>query len=251
MKDLFSASAKEYSLYRPDYPDELYSWLFQQVNEFELAWDCGTGSGQVAKRLAEKFREVKATDISQNQLDHAVELKNISYSKQPAENVDFPAISFDLITVAQAVHWFDFDGFYHEVKRTAKPMALLALMGYGLIEANSGNAYLDGHLGEVIEVFYSRLLGPYWDPERKYIDAGYRTIPFPFEQMETPAFSIERSWNLEELIGFFSSWSALKKFQIATGTDPLPELARSFQMIWGEQEYQSFRFPVILRVGRI
>src|SRR5690606_31022464 len=97
------------------------------------AWDCGTGNGQVASKLAKTFGEVFATDQSQAQIDQAIPASNIRYSVQPAEKTDFNEEQFDLIVVAQAIHWFDFDRFYAEVRRTGKRHAVLCVMGYGLL----------------------------------------------------------------------------------------------------------------------
>jgi ubiquinone/menaquinone biosynthesis C-methylase UbiE len=125
MKDNFSIQSASYAAYRPSYPVELYNFLLPLVATKKNAWDCGTGNGQVAKVLSGYFVNVYATDISGQQINHAVKKNNIFYSVGEAEKACFGNDMFDMITVAQAIHWFDLDAFYKEVKRTLKPGGLL------------------------------------------------------------------------------------------------------------------------------
>ncbi|MBV9987935.1 MAG: class I SAM-dependent methyltransferase, partial [Chitinophagaceae bacterium] len=176
MKDNFSSQSQNYAQFRPHYPAELFSYLLGLVKERESAWDCGTGNGQVAGVLADHFGLVQATDISQQQLDQAISKPNIHYSVQSAEKTGFADAAFDLITVAQAIHWFRFHEFYSEVKRTLKPGGLLAVIGYGLLRT-------DAALQQLLDDFYRNTVGVYWDAERRYIDEAYTTIPFPFKEI--------------------------------------------------------------------
>src|SRR5476651_160086 len=123
VQDNFSAGAADYATFRPASPDEIYDFLYTHVSNFGTAWDCGTGNGQVAARLAERFDHVYGTDISEQQLGLAVKKDNITYRTERAESTSLADGSIDLITVAQAIHWFDFDGFYKEVRRVARPGA--------------------------------------------------------------------------------------------------------------------------------
>jgi len=182
MKDNFSKESDKYVRYRPTYPAELYQYINTITPGKASAWDCGTGNGQVALELAKSFDQVQATDISQAQLDHAPYADNIKYSVQSAEDTHFSDASFDLVTVAQAIHWFDFDLFYKEVSRTAKKGAVICVIGYARLE-------ITPEIDEVITRFYTDIIGPYWDPERRYVDDGYQTIPFPYEEIETPTYA--------------------------------------------------------------
>lgn len=175
MKDNFSHDSQNYAKYRPEYPQELFQFLHSKLAARTSAWDCGTGNGQVAAELAKFMDRVEATDISKNQLRHAIKKKNIHYSLQPAEQTNFPDKSFDLIVVAQAVHWFNFDHFYHEVKRCLKADGFFAVIGYGLFKSEK-----DTH--QIIQHFYNEIIGKYWDTERSYLDENYLSIPFPFEE---------------------------------------------------------------------
>ena len=101
--------------------------------------------------LASNFSQVFATDISTNQIENAEKRDNIHYSVQPAENTNFSDDFFDLIIVGQAIHWFDFEKFYAEVKRVGRKNGLLVALGYGRIQA-------DAEINAVIDEFYYEIL---------------------------------------------------------------------------------------------
>jgi SAM-dependent methyltransferase len=243
MKDNFSAQADKYSRFRPQYPMELYDILLSLVPDRKMAWDCGTGNGQVAQELAIFFDQVMATDISQEQIRHAPPNNKIIYSIQKAENTSFSENSFDLITVAQAIHWFDFDQFYKEVNRTIKDNGILAVIGYGLIQTFK-------EADEVIEHFYHHIVGPYWDKERRYIDHHYKTIPFPFYDLKNIDLESKFEWSLEHLIGYLHTWSALKHYQNEKNQDPIDFIYKDLENAWGHKT-RTVTFPILLRVGKI
>lgn len=244
MKDNFSSASDKYAQYRPVYPQELFEFINSNVIEKEAAWDCGTGNGQVAFELAKTFTTVFATDISQSQIDNATQSHNIQYSLQAAEKTNFENDQFDLIVVAQAIHWFDFEKFYSEVQRTAKHHALLVVVGYGRIEINNA-------IDTLITDFYQNIIGPFWDKERRFIDEAYQTIPFPFDEIQTPDFAITLTWPLEHLIGYLNTWSAVKHFIKQNNYNPVNQLQKVLEQYWGDEEFKSIRFPLFLRVGRI
>ena len=244
MKDNFSTRSDKYAQFRPVYPDALFEYLSGLVPGKETAWDCATGNGQVAQRLAGVFQRVYATDISRQQLDNAIVLPNIEYSLQPAEKTGFADDSFDLITVAQAIHWFDFEAFYAEAHRTLKPKGILAVIGYNLPRFTHA-------IDSIINVFYRDVVGPFWDKERIYIDEHYRTIPFPYADLPTPSFGIDVEWTLDHLLGYLQTWSAVKHYQKQKGEDPVVGIAPRLESAWGEAEVLSGRFPILLRVARL
>jgi len=243
MKDNFSSQSAGYVRYRPVYPQQLYDFIFQHIADKQAAWDCGTGNGQAAKELAKVFDKVYATDISPKQIENAIRDDNIFYSVQQAERTNFPDNSFDLITVAQALHWFRFDDFYSELKRVAKPNAVFAAWTYSLLRISNE---IDSLIGE----HHFNILGNYWDAERKYVDEEYRNIPFPFTKINTPFFSIEYEWTTEELEGYLNTWSGLQKFIAANQYNPVDELMIRIKPFW-KQEKMQIRFPVHLLIGRI
>jgi ubiquinone/menaquinone biosynthesis C-methylase UbiE len=244
MKDNFSTRADRYAQFRPTYPDALFGQLFNLVPGKQTAWDCGTGNGQVAQRLAPVFHTVQATDISRQQLDNAVDLPNIHYSVQSAEKTNFPDHHFDLITVAQAIHWFDFDAFYAEAHRTLKPRGILAVIGYNLPRFTAA-------VDTIITGFYRDIVGPYWDKERRYIDENYRTIPFPYTDLPMPAFTIDVQWSFDHLIGYIETWSAVKHYQKNRSENPVALIEPRLKAAWGESDQLSGHFPILLRVARV
>jgi ubiquinone/menaquinone biosynthesis C-methylase UbiE len=243
LKDNFSSHSGEYKLFRPEYPEELYQFIYSIVPTKETAWDCGTGNGQVAAVLAETFQQVFATDISTQQINKAVRKDNIIYLVESAEKTAFHNHYFDLITIAQAIHWFDFDLFYKEAKRVLKPDGIIAVMGYGLLEVNP-------EVDAVVQHFYSSVIGQYWDSERRYIDEQYKTIPFPFKEIECPTFYYKTEWTLEHLIGYLNTWSAVKHYQKQLNKDPLDEIREELQKAW-QKEKLTVSFPQLLRVGKV
>jgi ubiquinone/menaquinone biosynthesis C-methylase UbiE len=244
MKDNFSNQAAAYAQFRPQYPDELFHYILSFVKQKNTAWDCGTGNGQTARELCHYFTTVLATDISQKQIDNAFKAGPVFYSVQPAEKTNFADKSVDLVTVSQALHWFDFEKFYTEVKRVAKPTAVIAVWTYSLLQISK-------EINAVIEQYHFNTLGNYWDAERKYVDDHYNSIPFPFNEIKTPAFEIKLSWSLEQLEGYLYTWSALQKFIAANHFSPVDDVIAQLQPLWGTEEKREIVFPVHLRLGII
>ncbi len=242
MKDRFSGYAPQYAAFRPHYPQALFNFIFQHVQSFDLAWDAGTGNGQAAAVLATRFRKVYATDISQKQLDSALRLPSIEYAVA-GETTALASGSIDLITVAQAVHWFDREIFLKEVKRVSRPGATVAIWGYGLLKISDA-------IDPLISHFYTSVVGPYWDPERKLIDQQYSTIDFPFHEVPTPEFAMHFKWTLAELEGYLSTWSAVQNFIKKEGKNPVSILVEILRPQW-KGATMAIRFPLFLRLGMV
>lgn len=241
MKDYFSTQSKTYAAFRPTYPDDLYEFIFQNVKSKDNAWDCATGNGQVAHKLAQHFRNVEATDISAQQLEHGIRKENIHYSIAPAEKTGFQDHQFDLITVAQALHWFDREAFYKEVRRVCKPGGILAVWGYSMLT-------IDPAIDQLIGEFYNDTVGQYWDSARRLVEDEYRSIEFPFESIAAPPFSIEVKWTLEQLGGYLSSWSATQNFIKEKRYDPVDELIKTMKRD-NHQTLMPVSFPLFMRIG--
>lgn len=244
-KDLFSGHADIYAKYRPSYPTELFDHIISFVNEKYAAWDCATGNGQAAAMLAEHFTKVEATDISEVQLQNAIQKPNIHYSVQPAEKTNFLDDSFDLITVAQAYHWLHLKSFHDEATRVAKPRAVVAVWAYGLLSCENSS------LNKVIQKFYSETIHNYWEYERKFVDEEYQTIDFNFDPLPSKEFSINANWDKENLKGYLSSWSAVQKFARENNASPLAFIDEGLDNAWGSEEKIDFTFPLFLKIGRV
>lgn len=243
-KDNFSDQSEIYAKYRPVYPPGLYSFLISLVKERGSAWDCGTGNGQVAMELSKFFEKIFATDLSEEQIKNAVQGDNIFYSVERAEHTSFSDDSFNLIVVAQAIHWFDFDNFYKEVNRTINPGGLLAIIGYGMLR-------VDEETDKIIDDFYKNTIGPYWDKERRYIDEGYQTIPFPFDDIAVPQLTNTPEWNLEEITGYFETWSAVQHYVKANNRNPVDLIRAELEKIWPKGTTKKIQFPILTRMAKI
>ena len=243
MKDNFSTQAKLYAQFRPTYPQTLYNYVLAYTQGRKVAWDCATGNGQVAEVLATHFEQVKATDISQKQLDQAKPSANIEYLISSAEQTPFADDSFDLITVGQALHWFDFERFNAEVKRVAKSGAVLAVWGYELLNISE-------EIDAAIVHFYKNIVGSYWDDERLHIENHYASVPFPYEDIRFEVFTQTYTWGIEELAGYLSTWSSVQKFIKQNGYNPVNQFIEGILPLWEEKE-MTVKFPVFLKMGRV
>lgn len=243
MKDNFSKQSDLYAKFRPGYPKKMFDFLLPLVPDKRIAWDCGTGNGQVAISLSRYFKEVYATDISASQINNAVKKANIFYSVEKAEETLFADNTFDLVTVAQAIHWFNFKSFYDEVKRTLKQGGIVAAIGYDVLKINK-------EINILIDDFYKTTTAPYWDSERKYIDDHYTTIPFPFKEIESPEFSINYSWEFDQVVGYFNTWSAVQHYIRKNNENPVDKFATRLKEAWGNVIRRKVSFPIFIRVGR-
>lgn len=241
--DHFSGHAADYAKFRPGYPDALFDWIAAQAPARHLAWDCGCGSGQASVPLAARFAHVVATDLSARQIAEAAPHPHIEYRAAPAEVSGLADHGADLVTVAQALHWFDFERFYAEVRRVLKPGGVLAAWTYQLLRAAPA-------LDAPLEDFYRNVIGSWWPPERKWVDEGYRTIPFPFEEIPAPAFEIRLRWTLDDLLAYLRTWTATRYFMQAESRDPTVALGETLRPLWGDGE-QEIVWPIVLRAGHV
>ena len=244
--DHFGSVSSSYAKFRPTYPADLFDWLVAIVPGHAAAWDCACGSGQASVDLAARFERVMATDASAGQIESAVPHARVEYRVASAEKPGLPDASVDLVTVAQALHWFDVNAFYAEARRVARPGALLAVWNYP--RPRFVDAELDRHFLE----FYGGVVGPYWPAERRHIESNYTTLPFPFEELAHPEFGLTLRWNLEQVLGYVSSWSATARYRKARGDDPVPLLRASLQGAWpGDGAVVEIRLPIGLRAARL
>lgn len=245
-KDYFSTASAHYAAYRPAYPRALIDFLADSAPGSSLALDCGCGSGQLSTLLAERFARVVAIDASAEQIAHAAAHAGVDYRVAPAERSGLPDGCADLITVAQAAHWFDLEAFYAEARRVARAQAVLALVAYGLLRLE------DKACNKVMLRFYSEDVGPYWPPERRIVEDGYRSLAFPFAEIAPPPLAIEVFWDLDALVGYAGTWSAVKAASKGLGRDPTEALRAELAQIWGAPGAKKrVCCPLSLRIGRL
>jgi SAM-dependent methyltransferase len=241
-KDHFSTQAADYAKFRPSYPQELFDYLGTIAPSRNLAWDCGTGNGQAAVRLASFFDRVIATDASEKQISNAQAHERVQYRVAPAETSGLESGTVDLIMVAQALHWFDLDRFYAEAQRVLKPNGALAASAYNLLR-------IEAAIDEIVNRFYHEVVGPFWLPERKLVE-NFADVPFPFREIDPPKFEMTTQWDLDHLIGCLGTWSATRRFIAETGVDPLEQINDELRTVWGDpQRTRKVRWPLTLRIG--
>jgi SAM-dependent methyltransferase len=212
--DHFSGASAAYAAFRPRYPDALFDFLARVAPARDAAWDVGTGTGQAAVGLARHFAHVVASDASRTQIEHATPNARVSYRVAPAEASGLDSASVDLVTVAQALHWFDRSRFMRD--------------------------------------FYSGIVGPFWPPERRITEERYQTIEFPFTEIVAPSFVIEQTVTLDDAAGYVRTWSATRAFLKHHRRDPVDDLVKQLARAWGApQESRLARWPVSMRVGRV
>ena len=245
-KDHFSQRAALYATYRPHYPAELFEYVAGLAADHDLALDCGTGNGQAAVELAKQFTRVVATDPSSPQIANATPGKNIEYRVARAEQSGLGPASTDLVTAAQALHWFDAAAFFAEARRVLKHDGAIAVWGYG-------DPILDTpRLDELLHEFNRVKLERYWSAERRLLLDGYRTIDFPFVEVEPPFFELRAFWNLAELLGYLRTWSATAKYVEQHGLDPVSELEPLLAREWGDAaSARLIRWPLHVRAGKL
>ncbi|MBN1451748.1 MAG: class I SAM-dependent methyltransferase [Anaerolineales bacterium] len=223
----------------------MFDYLASLAPSNELVWDCGTGNGQAALALADRFQRVIATDASAAQIASAFPHEGIEYRVEPSEYTTIPSGTVDLVTVGTAVHWFDLDPFYAEVRRVGKANAILAVWTYHL-------PIIDPEIDRWLERFYRVTLAEYWPERIYYLDQRYQTLPFPFTEIQPLKFEMEADWNLKNLIGFLSSWSAVRKLVEVKGEKAFDRQIEELEHLWGKKsKRREIRWPLHFRIGKV
>lgn len=240
----FSDLTDLYASARPKYPPELFAFLFKHVPDFNFAWDCATGSGQAAISLAEKFNHVYASDVSSEQISQSFKHERITYSTQESENTNYDDNLFSLITVATALHWFDYSRFWTEVDRVLKPQGIFAAWTYTWFNVND-------EVDSVIKNSLLDIIEPYWAPQHKICWNGYKDLEIPFTELQVPELTLENDWNLNELLAYLHTWSATRKCMTERGDQFFVDLKKSLLPVWGSEEIvKRVSMSLLLRVFR-
>jgi SAM-dependent methyltransferase len=247
-EDHFSGHADAYAQHRPRYPEELFSWLASVTPARALAWDAGTGNGQVAVALADHFDRVVATDASSDQLARAVRHERVEYRNEAADRGSLHTATVDLVTAGAAAHWFDLDGFYREVQRVGKKRAVIALFSYG--PRDFADAYERSFNDPIVHHFQENVLAGFWPERIQYVHDRYATIPFPFDEITAPTFTMTAEWNLRELLAFLDTWSASQRYLQERGTRAIDQIAPDLARAWGDPaNRRHLECPLFVRAG--
>ena len=242
--DHFSRISTGYATYRPRYPEALFDALAAAVPARRLAWDCATGTGQAAASLASRFARVVATDASPSQARRGVPRPRLWYLAARAEAAAVRAGTADLVTVAQALHWLDLERFYAEARRVLVPDGLLAVWTYERHRVDGGP------IDAVVDHFYTEVLGTYWPPERRWVEVGYRGLPFPFREEPVQSPPMVEEWTLGQMLGYMGTWSAVVRCREETGHDPITALAGRLVPLWEGRERRHIEWTLTVRAGR-
>lgn len=244
-KNWFDDGGSSYAQFRPTYPSSLAKYLADSCQTHEKAVDVGCGNGQLTSLLSPYFTEVIGTDPSADQIANARTAKNITYLTSPAEKLPSECNGANLITAAQAAHWFKLSEFYSESQKIAKSDAVIALISYGVLN-------LPNHLNDRFQKFYWQEIGPLWPAERKLVDNAYRDLDFPFNEFKAPEFSIELEWDINQLLGYISTWSAVKAMRQQNKESILLTFGQDIKSLWGDPtQKQKISWPINMRIGKI
>jgi SAM-dependent methyltransferase len=243
--DHFSSVSAAYSAFRPRYPAALIDYFASLAPRRRIAWDCGAGSGQATADIARRFEFVVATDLIAGQLARASKDPSVGSAACASERAAIRSNSVDAIAVAQSLHWFAHAAYYEEAKRAASGSDV------PIVAWTYAAPRMDGDVGEVLRRFMFKDIGAYWPPERKYVDSEYRTIPFPFERIDAPPFSLENDWTLPQVVGYMRSMSATARYMKANGVDPVVAVGEELLALWQDDAPRRIAWPVIVVAGRV
>jgi SAM-dependent methyltransferase len=243
-KDHFSGHAAVYREARPTYPAAWFAWLAEQAPTRSLAWDAGCGNGQASVALARHFERVVATDPSAAQIAQAHAVAGIDYRVEPAERSSLDDASADLVTVGQALHWFDLARFHAEVRRVLRPGGIIAEWTYADCTVTPA---IDVHKDRL----YTELTAAYWPAERRLVETGYHTLAFPFDRLTAPAFDMVMSWDVEAFLAYLRSWSGSQRYLAANGHDAVTLVEPALRAAWGDERVRDVRWTLHLRCGRV
>ena len=224
---LFDEKSDLYARARPHYPANLYQYLASLCQGQQVAWDCACGNGQVAVDLVNDFDRVYATDVSPQQIANAIQKPQIWYEVMPAEATTFDDNLFDLICVAQALHWFDYDKFWPEVERVLKKGGIFAAWGYNFFT-------IEAQIDAAIETALLDPIKPYWSDRNQLLWNHYRDVPFPFEKVTTPIFPMVMTWTLDELFAYLHTWSSIRTGMKDIGDAFFEAAYQNIHTLWGD-----------------
>ncbi len=242
--DHFSATAHKYAAHRPRLPVEMAQWLGEVAPSQRVALEVGCGSGQFTESLARVFERVYASDPAEAQLANAPTIPSVTFRRESAESLDAPAPA-DVVCAAQAAHWFDLPRFYEAAVRCLVNRGVLALIAYG-------PAIAPEPIRGAWDRFHDVTLAEFWPPERAHVVHRYRTLPFPFAELDAPTLRIERRWRLEAALGYVETWSGVRALERAGEGAKYSAFREGVCEAWGDPELErDFWFPVSVRATRV
>lgn len=245
MRTFDGQSSNSYSKTRPMYPAELYYWLSQHVPSQSVVWDCACGTGQASLDLAAYFERVEASDISASQVNAATPHRKVNYQIGSAESTEYPDHSFDLVCVAHALHWFDLDKFWQELRRVLKPGGLFVCWGYNWLQIGEAE-------DKVIAENILPHLSDYWPSQSRVLWNQYQDIRFPFELMNVPEFELNCHWSVSQTLDFIRTWSASQLYIQEHGDEFLLNAEPVIREAWSDPNHKKHvQLPFFVKAGRV
>ncbi|MCG8413258.1 MAG: class I SAM-dependent methyltransferase [Pseudomonadales bacterium] len=245
--DHFSGHAGVYAAARPDYPHELFEYLNGICSKHEIAFDCAAGNGQATRGLLPFFSVVLMSDGSSKQIEQAKALceksASLHASVMLAENLGLKSATLDLVTVAQALHWFNLDNFFTEVDRVLRTDGVFACWSYGIHSINQS-------CDRVVYRLYEDIVGEYWPPQRRLVENHYAGIDFPLTEVTVPDFKLEKQWSIEQVLGYLRSWSAVQRYAKDRQQDPVAIIEPDLRLAFGEEKVRTISWPLNLIVRK-
>ena len=127
--ELFTGRAKSYAASRPSYPASAIDYILSLAPKNAVFADIGAGTGKLTELIAQREVEVFAVEPNGDMLEQLTktceDFPNVKIVSAPAEATTLADNSVDVITVAQALHWFEPADFIAECKRIGKPNWIL------------------------------------------------------------------------------------------------------------------------------
>jgi ubiquinone/menaquinone biosynthesis C-methylase UbiE len=241
---LFNDKAELYESSRPIYPQEIYNYLANLCPSNKLAWDSACGNGQAAIGLIKEFDRVYATDVSKEQINNAKPHPNIAYEVSPSEKVDLKDESCDLICVAQALHWFDYTLFWSEAQRVLKPNGVFCAFGYNWASVST-------EIDRSIESSLMKVIEPFWAQQNKLLWNHYRDLSIPFKRIDSPNFTMEVDWNLDEYFNYLHTFSATRRCIDSIGDEFFHQAYEEVGYLWDSSEKsKKIAFDFVFYAGR-
>lgn len=239
----FNTESHKYFQYRPRYPKQLYEFISSVCKSNEMVWDSACGNGQVAVDISEYFSIVEASDIHENQLNNSFEKDNVHYSLQNSEATNYPDNFFDAVCVAQALHWFNLEAFFYEVKRVLKKEGVFFCWGYSFFK-------VEDEIDQIINEYLLKEIEPFWSEHNKLLHNEYVNINFPFEKIETPKLEMKENWQLAQLLEYLSTWSAIKLYNKKKSINILDELEMQLSNYWEKNELKEIKMDFFVYGGK-
>ena len=223
---VFGDNADDYRAFRPHYPDALFAWLASAARQDRLAWDCGAGSGQAALGLSRHFTRVLATDPipgswrsrQKSPMSTIVWRARKTISACARRSISSPA---PVRSTGSTCRIF--------TQTRGAPCAPRGSSRHGPMTGRERMSSRSTRSCAGSKRIFSAPSGR--RIRRSYFDR-YETLPFPFKEIDCPPFHTPVARSKGDLVSFLKTWSAVEKYRLHYGRDPLALVDRELEEAW-------------------